>query len=222
MHRGFKCDIKRVWLYYETGQSSEQNLPLVEASCHHAWAERQCRMIKPRFDKTKVAVDATCSTLAAAMQWYIWLKHLPLIWARWWWMRVYGKMANWVRSHTHTHRAVLAGLAESDGRPMKGLWATQPWKGCLQTASDVPNMTNLGFTEDTPFTTVRESRHKHIYKQQRATQQTAVHFLVFIAWIYGSQTDGDEVGQNSDMWTRAADTMYTAHTDTQLTSNQWF
>jgi len=42
-------------------------------------------------------------------------------------------------------------------------------------------------------------------------QQTAVHFLVFVACIYCSQANSHEVGENSDVWTRAADAMYTAH-----------
>ena len=70
----------------------------------------------------------------------------------------------------------------------------------------------LPLQKDMPFTTVSESKCKHISKQQQTMQRTAVHFLVFVAWIYCSQTDGHEVGENSNMWTRAADTMYTVHT----------
>jgi len=39
-----------------------------------------------------------------------------------------------------------------------------------------------------------------------------VHFLVFVACVYGSQTDSNKVGKDSDVWTCAADAMHAAYT----------
>ena len=101
---------KNAILYYKIRQQSEQNSPLVEASCQRAGGQM---------------TDDSGRGYTVIMIWYVsrrhvvrrrqpdsdvWRKRLPLIWTRWRGTRVYGNTADWIRTGRYSPERLVHGV----------------------------------------------------------------------------------------------------------------